>query len=65
MAECCGTAGHHGVPPALPVLGQVAELQDGGGWNNSAMPKLWLYNLHYFDDLRAEGAEPAVYGIVT
>lgn len=34
-------------------LGQVAELQDAAAWNNSAMPKLWLYNLHYFDDLRA------------
>ncbi|MGO1070483.1 heparinase II/III family protein [Lysobacter sp. CA199] len=25
-------------------------------WNNSALPKLWLYNLHYFDDLNANGA---------
>lgn len=35
-------------------LGQIAELPDDDGWNNSAMPKLWLYNLHYFDDLRAD-----------
>lgn len=26
-------------------------------WNNPTSPKLWLYNLHYFDDLDAMGAE--------
>jgi len=25
-------------------------------WNNSEHPKLWLYNLHYFDDLQASNA---------
>jgi uncharacterized heparinase superfamily protein len=25
-------------------------------WNTPSLPKLWLYNLHYFDDLNAEGA---------
>ena len=25
-------------------------------WNDPAIEKLWLYNLHYFDDLNAEGA---------
>ncbi len=35
--------------------------QDGGvtgpqDWNDSARDKLWLYNLHYFDDLCAEDA---------
>lgn len=25
-------------------------------WNTAALPKLWLYNLHYFDDLNADGA---------
>lgn len=24
------------------------------GWNDGALPKLWLYNLHYFDDLLAD-----------
>ena len=28
-----------------------------GDWNRSDWPKLWLYNLHYFDDLVSEGAE--------
>lgn len=27
-----------------------------GGWDDPAAPKLWRYNLHYFDDLNAEGA---------
>ena len=27
-----------------------------GGWNEPALDKLWLYNLHYFDDLNAQGA---------
>lgn len=26
-------------------------------WNRANWPKLWLYNLHYFDDLVSEGAE--------
>lgn len=25
-------------------------------WNNAAIPRLWLYNLHYFDYLRSEPA---------
>lgn len=27
-----------------------------GGWNDAALEKLWLYNLHYFEDLNAETA---------
>jgi uncharacterized heparinase superfamily protein len=27
------------------------------GWDNPDWPKLWRYNLHYFDDLNAAGAE--------
>ena len=26
-------------------------------WNSPAMEKLWLYNLHYFDDLQGQGAD--------
>ena len=26
------------------------------GWDDESRSKLWLYNLHYFDDLNAEGA---------
>lgn len=28
----------------------------GNDWNSSSLPKLWLYNLHYFDDLNADGS---------
>jgi uncharacterized heparinase superfamily protein len=27
-----------------------------GGWNDAKLDKLWLYNLHYFDDLNARDA---------
>lgn len=26
------------------------------GWDHAEVPKLWRYNLHYFDDINAEGA---------
>ena len=29
---------------------------EAADWNRPDWPKLWLYNLHYFDDLVAEGA---------
>lgn len=32
------------------------RLTDASDWNNPRLPKLWLYNLHYFDDLNAEGS---------
>lgn len=36
-------------------LGQTACLK--GNWNDPALPKLWLYNLHYQDDLNVKGSE--------
>lgn len=38
----------------LNVFGQVRCAAD---WNDKAQEKLWLYNLHYFDDLNAVGAQ--------
>lgn len=38
----------------LNRTGQVERAED---WNSPAQEKLWLYNLHYFDDLNAEGSE--------
>jgi len=35
-------------------LGQTSRFD--GNWNNPEFPKLWLYNLHYQDDLNAKGA---------
>ncbi len=37
-------------------LNVTGELHSSGGWNDPRRDKLWLYNLHYFDDLNAEGA---------
>jgi len=34
-------------------LNQTGELVDANSWNDSSISKLWLYNLHYFDDLNA------------
>lgn len=35
-------------------LGETGDLQKG--WNNPELSKLWLYNLHYQDDLNAVGS---------
>jgi uncharacterized heparinase superfamily protein len=38
-------------------LNQAHPIHDVSDWNNPALPKLWLYNLHYFDDLNAQDAK--------
>ena len=38
----------------LSVERNLATAED---WNCPDWPKLWLYNLHYFDDLNADGAD--------
>ena len=37
-------------------LNRVEHLTSSDSWNSPSLPKLWLYNLHYFDDLNAQGA---------
>lgn len=37
-------------------LNQTHILPAQGGWNDAALEKLWLYNLHYFDYLNAQDA---------
>lgn len=37
-------------------LNHEHSLPRAGGWNDPTLEKLWLYNLHYFDDLNATGA---------
>jgi len=37
-------------------LNQTRTLVDPGDWNAPDIDKLWLYNLHYFDDLNATDA---------
>lgn len=43
-------------PDSFRFLNEEYSLPATGGWNDSALEKLWLYNLHYFDDLNAAGA---------
>lgn len=44
-------------PDRFRFLNEEHSLLFPAAWNDSALPKLWLYNLHYFDDLNAEGAD--------
>ena len=42
-------------PTPLPRAGEGSEWLPAD-WNRPDWDKLWLYNLHYFDDLNAESA---------
>ena len=42
-------------PAKARFLGEEAEFVSAGAWNDPARSRLWLYNLHYFDDLTAGG----------
>ncbi|WP_050782908.1 heparinase II/III family protein [Desulfatibacillum aliphaticivorans] len=35
-------------------LNETHEVQNQSSWNDPKLDKLWLYNLHYFDDLNAK-----------
>ncbi len=41
-------------------LNEEGKLAGPESWNDPARAKLWLYNLHYFDDLNAVGAADRV-----
>jgi len=43
-------------PRTFRFLNEARELSFPEGWNDPGAEKLWLYNLHYFEDLVAEGA---------
>lgn len=45
------------VPPAsFEFLGERGRVENAAGWNDPARSRLWLYHLHYLDDLNAVGA---------
>lgn len=44
-------------PAIFCFLNRTRKLEWPKGWNAPTEEKLWLYNLHYFDDLNAQGAE--------
>lgn len=39
------------------LLNEKGRVKTAADWNDPEKDKLWLYNLHYFDDLNAHGAE--------
>jgi len=39
------------------LLNETQKITYSGDWNNPNWSKLWLYNLHYFDDLTAINSE--------
>ncbi len=43
-------------PSRFRFLNEEHQIADAGAWNNPDWKKLWLYNLHYFDDLNAREA---------
>lgn len=44
-------------PTRFSFLAHEAEIATPDDWNRPDLPRLWTYNLHYFDDLQAVGAE--------
>lgn len=52
----CARAAVMSGPSTFRFLGVEHALNTGNDWNRNDWPKLWLYNLHYFDDLAAEAA---------
>lgn len=45
-------------PDRFKFLGEQGDLNDKDSWNDPRRSKLWLYNLHYLNDLNAVDAEP-------
>lgn len=43
-------------PTTFRFLNVEHTLEQSTDWNHADWPRLWLYNLHYFDDLVADGA---------
>lgn len=44
-------------PQTACFLNQRGRIDDPAIWNDAGYDRLWLYNLHYFDDLNARGAD--------
>ena len=41
---------------SLRLLNVTRRVQTAGDWDDPDVPRLWRYNLHYFDDLNAQDA---------
>jgi hypothetical protein len=44
-------------PDTFMLLNREGRVQSAADWNDPKAEALWLYNLHYFEDLCADGAE--------
>ncbi len=44
-------------PNRFRFLNEEHDVTKSSDWDNPSWSKLWRYNLHYFDDLNAEGAD--------
>jgi len=47
-------------PRDFRFLNRDGSCRSAADWNDASRHKLWLYNLHYFDDLTASGADGRV-----
>ena len=43
-------------PECCQFLNEEHLVREPAAWHDDTVPKLWLYNLHYFDDLNAESS---------
>ena len=48
-------------PNQFKFLNQEGRLAGSDGWNDPGYSKLWLYHLHYFDDLNAREADERMF----
>ncbi len=48
-------------PSRFCFLNREEALEFPSGWNRADLPKLWLYNLHYFDDFNTGGNQERVH----
>ena len=44
-------------PDEITLLARPGRISDPASWNDPTQEKLWLYNLHYFDELSAPADE--------
>ncbi len=54
-APAFGRAVH--VDGRFEALGEAADVTTAADWNHPERSRLWTYNLHYLDDLGAQGAD--------
>jgi uncharacterized heparinase superfamily protein len=59
-APCDGREPSMLAPNRIALLSEEADIEPSTIWNDCRFSKLWLYHLHYFDDLLAEGPEDRV-----